>query len=148
MTHTELIEEVAELVGASYTEAHGFVQSFIDIVIARLDSEEEVKIRGLGTFKWAVVKGKKIPSWKRLGVTHLPGGKKLRFIPATKFKTRRPIMSDEDGMDKYAVVTEGDSDEKTASDDTAQICPICAEDLDNGGACPTHGTKPFEPGGQ
>jgi len=147
---------VANAVGSTYDEAYGFAQTFIDIVISRLDAGDEVKIRGLGTFKWAEVGAKRIPcrtrnSAKRFrkggaGLEHwLFPGQKLRFIPATKFKTRRPIVADEDeGMDKYAVVTE-DPDGKTAADGTDKICPVCGKTLDNGGACPTHGTEPFEP---
>jgi nucleoid DNA-binding protein len=145
VTHTELIEQVADAVGSTYEEAHGFIQSFIDIVINRLDAGDEVKIRGLGTFKWMKVKGKKIPRHKRRafnGALHLPGGKKLRFIPAVKLRTRRPIMPDEEeGMNKYAVVTD-DTDDKTAA--VEKVCPICGETLDSGGACPKHGTEPFE----
>lgn len=152
MTHTELIEQVADAVGSTYEEAHGFIQSFIDIVISQLDAGDEVKIRGLGTFKWVKVKGKKLPVGTYFGphgddegVTRnlvIPAGKKLRFIPATKLRTRRPIMPDEEeGMNKYGVVTE-DTDDKTAA--VEKVCPICGETLDSGGACPTHGTEPFE----
>jgi hypothetical protein len=150
---------VANAVGSTYDEAYGFAQTFIDIVISRLDAGDEVKIRGLGTFKWAVVKGKKVPyrehvcadplcfECQRAEVKQyqLPDGKKLRFIPATKLRTRRHLMPDEDeGMNKYAVVTEDqDDDNKTAA--AERVCPICGETLDSGGACPKHGTEPFEP---
>jgi hypothetical protein len=42
-------------------------------------------------------------------------------------------------MDKYGVVvqtTRPTSDEKS--------CPLCGAALDDGGACPKHGTEPFE----
>lgn len=158
MTHTELIEQVAGAVGSTFEEAHGFIQTFIDIVISQLDAGDEVKIRGLGTFKWAKVKGKKVPyrSHKcmdplcfecqnsKIMYWPLPDGQKLRFVPATKFKTRRPLVPDEDeGMNKYAVVTEDQDDNKTAA--AEKICPTCGATLDSGGACPTHGTEPFEP---
>lgn len=156
MTHTELIEMVADAVGSTYEEAHGFIQTFIDIVISRVDAGDEVKVRGLGTFKWIEVKGKKVPAGTYFGphgddegearYLVIPDGRKLRFIPATKFKTRRAIMPDEEeGMNKYAVVTNGIDDSKTAAAGTERVCPICAETLDSGGACPNHGTKPFEP---
>lgn len=154
MTHTEIIAMVANAVGSTYEEAHGFAQTFIDIVISRLDAGDEVKIRGLGTFKWMEVKSKKIPFGVDYGphgddegrtmYINLPQGRKLRFIPATKLRTRRLSMSDEDeGMNKYAVVTEDQDESKTAG--VEKICPICGETLDNGGACPKHGTEPFEP---
>lgn len=147
MTHTEVIEQLADIVGSSYVEAHGFAQTFIDIVISHLDSGDEVKIRGLGTFKWVEAKGRKIPVADEEGRTALlkiPSGKKLKFIPATKLRTRRTRMSEDEGMNKYAVVMEGESNDKTASDDTVRICPICGSELDDGGACPKHGTEPFE----
>jgi hypothetical protein len=158
VTHTEIIEMVANAVGSTYEEAHGFAQTFIDIVISRLDAGDEVKIRGLGTFKWAPVMGKPIPyrahvcvdpfcarcATEKVRHISLPVGMKLRFIPAVKFKKRRAIMPDEDeGMNKYAVVTEDQDDTKTAG--VEKICPICGKTLDSGGACPEHGTEPFEP---
>jgi len=149
MTHTEIIAMVANAVGSTYEEAHGFAQTFIDIVISRLDAGDEVKIRGLGTFKWSDVTKTTIPV-KELGgvgeisLRSISNGVKLRFIPALKFRTRRAIMPDEDeGMNKYAVVTEDQDDNKTAG--VEKICPICGKTLDSGGACPEHGTEPFEP---
>ena len=56
------------------------------------------------------------------------------------------IMSSEDGMVKYGVTLD-DQKEKTASKNKNEIriCPVCAEELDDAGACPEHGTKPLEP---
>ena len=149
MTHTELIEQVADAVGSTFEEAHGFIQSFIDIVISQLDAGDEVKIRGLGTLQWPHVAAKKVPFDKDEGAVpfrQVPAGKKLRFIPATKLRTRRLAMPDEDeGMNKYAVVTDDQDDNKTAADGVKKVCPVCGETLDSGGACPKHGTEPFEP---
>jgi nucleoid DNA-binding protein len=152
MTQTEIIEMLAEGVGSSIEEAHGFVSTFIDIVISRLDAGDEVKIRGLGTFKWVDAAAKRVPARAvhhdgstEHGVAYVPAGKKLKFIPATKLRKRRPMPEDqEDGFNKYAVVTE-EPDHKQASNRTARICPICGRELDSGGACPVHGTEPFEP---
>ncbi len=56
-------------------------------------------------------------------------------------------MPDEDeGMNKYGVVT-NDDETKTASEGDERVCPVCGETVDDGGACPVHGTKPFEPNG-
>jgi hypothetical protein len=47
-------------------------------------------------------------------------------------------------VEKYGVDT-GDSKEKTGADGKpATKCPLCSSDLDSGGACPKHGTEPFE----
>ena len=56
-------------------------------------------------------------------------------------------MPDEDeGMNKYGVVT-NDDETKTASEGDDRVCPVCGETVDDRGACPVHGTKPFEPNG-
>lgn len=46
--------------------------------------------------------------------------------------------------EKYGVDT-GDSKEKVGADGKpATKCPQCGASLDSGGACPKHGTEPFE----
>jgi hypothetical protein len=57
-------------------------------------------------------------------------------------------MSDDEGMTKYGVVMD-DEKEKTANkgEGEVRICPMCAEELDDAGACPKHGTRPLEPNG-
>lgn len=48
-------------------------------------------------------------------------------------------------MDKYGVQVDQEK-VKEASEVTQKeaSCPICSARLDNGGACPVHGTEPFE----
>jgi len=54
-------------------------------------------------------------------------------------------MSDnEEGMTKLGVELDDDKI-KTAGEGAAPACPICLSELDDAGACPEHGTKPFEP---
>lgn len=141
MTLTEIVELVSERIGAEPPLVWGFVQSFIETVSEELDRGNEVKIRGLGTFRWVEVPGRDLS-----GLT-VPPGKKLKFYPGKKFKHRRSAMSDNDndeGMTKYAVVTKDDKT-KTASKGGKDSCPDCGDKLDDGGACPKDGTKPFEP---
>jgi len=150
MTITELVEMVAERTGAEPAVVHGFFQSFVDAMVERLDAGDEVKVRGLGTFRWVDVPGKKLPLHKRkgLGVTHLPGGRKVKFFPAKQFRSRRTEMAPEDeGMTKLGVELD-DEKTKTADQGTVDACPVCLSELDDAGACPKHGTKPFEPSGQ
>jgi len=52
-------------------------------------------------------------------------------------------MSEDEGMDKYGVDVDK-TKSKTAEQGIERICPICGQTLDNGGACPQHGTEPFE----
>ena len=93
MTITELMEKVAERTGSDSVVAHGFVQSFLDIIIERLDAGDEVKIRGLGTFQWVDVPSKTMPATYGIGelanFKEVPGGRKLKFFPAKQFKSRR-----------------------------------------------------------
>jgi len=153
MTLSEIVEIVAEETGAPRDVVWGFVRSFMDALVDEIDRGNEVKVQGLGTFKWVDVPGKKLPSWKLKHIGHIvyatPPGKKLKFLPSKKFRTRRVEMSDDEGMTKYGVVLD-DQKEKTASDDKGEvrICPVCGEDLDNAGACPEHGTQPLEPDSQ
>jgi len=145
MTLTELVELTADAIGAESRLTLGFVQTFLEVMVKALDEGHEVKVRGLGTFKWVDVPGRD----GSFGDNDLviPPGRKLRFIPARKFRTRRSEMPDEDeGMNKYGVVTD-DDETKTASESGERICPICGKTLDSGGACPDHGTEPFEPDG-
>jgi hypothetical protein len=59
-------------------------------------------------------------------------------------------MSDE-GMSKYGVALDEEK-EKQATDNGDKTwpggkpthCPTCLRKLDSGGACPVHGTEPFE----
>lgn len=53
-------------------------------------------------------------------------------------------MCDE-GMDKYGVqFDEEKTKEASKGTSTVPVCPLCSSRLDSGGACPTHGTEPFE----
>ena len=147
MTLSELVEMVSDRVGAESHCTWGFVREFIDVMIERLNVGDEVKIRGLGTFKWVDVPGKKAPFGSNDLV--IRPGRKLRFIPATQFKFRRTEMSngnEDEGMNKYGVVTD-DDETKTAAEGDERVCPVCGKTLDSGGASPEHGTKPFEPDG-
>lgn len=144
MTLTELVEMTSERIGAESQLTWGFVRSFFDVMTERLDAGDEVKIRGLGTFKWVEVPARTMTCANDLVI---PPGRKLRFFPSKQFRTRRAEMPDEDeGMNKYGVVTD-DDETKTASKGDKRVCPVCGETLDDGGACPKHGTKPFEPNG-
>ena len=145
MTLSEIVELVAEEIGAERHLVWGFVRSFMDTLVEELDRGNEVKVRRLGTFKWVDVPPKYIPLALGRSMKVAPVGRKLKFYPAKKFRTRRVVMSDDEGMNKYGVVL--DDAEKTANknESNVSVCPVCAAELDDAGACPEHGTKPLEP---
>ena len=84
MTLSEIVELVAEEIGAERHVVWGFVRSFMDTLVSELDQGNEVKVQRLGTFRWVDVPEKKMPR----GI-YAPEGQKLRFFPAKKFKQRR-----------------------------------------------------------
>jgi tRNA(Ile2) C34 agmatinyltransferase TiaS len=49
-------------------------------------------------------------------------------------------------MEKYGVELDKSKVKEAGKQDpkTPPKCPTCDEKLDNGGACPTHGTEPLE----
>jgi nucleoid DNA-binding protein len=155
MTITEVVELAAEKVGADPKLFWGFAQSLVQAIASELEDGHDIKIQGLGTFYWAPVPARKLPQGT------VVSGFKLKFKPAKRFDTRRMFVGvdlakgedctamtkvtvDEEGMTKYAVVTDIEKT-KTASKKSPGQCPDCNKALDSGGACPSHGTEPFEP---
>jgi hypothetical protein len=57
-------------------------------------------------------------------------------------------MSNDEGMAKYGVQLDEDKVKESEEGQAPTNCPICLEELDDAGACPKHGTEPFEPTGQ
>ncbi len=47
-------------------------------------------------------------------------------------------------MDKYGVEIDTEKTKQANEGATPNKCPLCGRDLDSGGACPEHGTEPFE----
>lgn len=147
MTLTEIVELMSEEIGAEPQLVWGFVRSFIDVISREIDRGNDVKVQGLGTFQWVDVPEKAVPEpGKSVKTVVFPARKKLKFKPSRKFN-RRTTMSEEEGMTKLGVVLDDEKD-KTASQGSTRICPVCGEELDDAGACPKHGTEPLEPSGQ
>jgi nucleoid DNA-binding protein len=144
MTITDIAKLVAGSVGSEQGVAYGFVRAVFEQMAAALDSGAEIRIRGLGRFYWR-------PFHKTTTVTGsrrrtYAKGMKLRFDPSEQLRKRRKIMS-EDGMTKLGVVLD-DQKTKTATNEPEseeRVCPLCGKTLDDAGACPEHGTEPFEP---
>ena len=49
------------------------------------------------------------------------------------------------GMTKYGVVLDAEKTKEAEAGSKPTHCPICLRALDSAGACPIHGTEPFEP---
>jgi hypothetical protein len=56
-------------------------------------------------------------------------------------------VNDDDGMSKYGVELDPTKVKTSSEQPRADACPLCGKELDNGGSCPVHGTKPCEPQG-
>lgn len=50
----------------------------------------------------------------------------------------------EDGMNKYGVALDDEKVKESSVQYPDDKCFICGKELDSGGACPEHGTEPFE----
>jgi len=143
MTLAEIIKKIARRHCMPDAVAGGFILDSIEEIIRAVDSGEDVKIRGLGTFRWRKSKGRP-GSGAYSGP--IPDGWKLHFLPSRRFRARRTKMSDSDGMTKYGVQLD-DEKTKQASEKAGEAsrCPTCSRKLDDAGSCPVHGTEPLEP---
>jgi nucleoid DNA-binding protein len=88
MNITEIVEKVAEKQGSPSDLAWGFVQDTIKAIAEVLDQGEEVRVRGLGTFRWERV-AERPPIRSPHGTNKQPAGWKLKFTPAYKLRSRR-----------------------------------------------------------
>lgn len=143
MTIADIIKGMARRHGIVEPLVGGLVLEAIEELVKAIDSGKEMKVQGLGTFHWKRVRARVVTG--ALKGSEIPGGWKLRFRPARRFRSRRTEMS-EDGMTKYGVELDGQKT-KQASEKTGEAgcCPICSRRLDDAGACPIHGTEPLEP---
>lgn len=144
MTLKEIIRLVAKKQEVPVPLAGGFIMCAVEEIIREVNRGGEVKIRGLGTIRWRA-----IGAFPQRGMlkTDVPPGWKLGFIPARRFRARRAAMSDE-GFVKYGVELDNEKVKQASEEaDKKDRCPDCKRALDSAGACPVHGTEPFEPAG-
>jgi len=88
VTITDIINAVSSRLDVDRKLTAGFVFEVVNETIQALESGKSVKIKGLGTFTWKPV-SKRSGTGVRSG-TYVPEGKKLKFVPAKKFRSRRP----------------------------------------------------------
>lgn len=147
MTLNEIIKRIALRQEVPVELVRGFVLEAFDEIVDELDRGGAVKIRGLGSLEWKEVPPITLPQLPGQSTSQvLPKGKKLRFMPAGRFKKRRTQMSNNDeGMTKLGVELDEDLiKEATPNSKEGGSCSTCGRELDNARACPVHGTKPLE----
>lgn len=87
MTLAEIVKNVARKYGVPSTLAGGFIYAAFEELVRVVDSGEQVKIRGLGTFQWRpVAERRSSGAWEG---GQVPPGFKLKFKPARRFRSRR-----------------------------------------------------------
>jgi nucleoid DNA-binding protein len=84
----EIAEAVAKEQGAPTELVWGAVADTIQAITEALDQGEEVKVRGLGTFRWEQV-AERPPIRSPQGENKQPAGWKLKFTPAYNLRARR-----------------------------------------------------------
>lgn len=146
MTLEQIIKDIARRHGVPTALASGFVHAAIEELIQVLDLGGEMKVRGLGTFRWQKAKAR--AGSGALKGSSIPAGWKLRFLPARHYRSRRTAMSDPDAMTKYGVELDDNKTKQASEHDKPGRCPACQRVLDDAGACPVHGTEPLESSGQ
>lgn len=85
-TLAALIKNVALRHGVPAPYVGGFVRDTIEEITYVMDAGGDVKVRGLGTFRWQKTKGRP-GSGAYSGP--IPDGWKLRFIPCKRLRARR-----------------------------------------------------------
>jgi nucleoid DNA-binding protein len=141
----ELVRQAANRIDVPTDLAWGIVQETIEEIARSLDAGQGVRIKGLGTWRWKLIAQCKSKTWSGKGFV-VPSGWKLRFLPAKRFRSRRIKMSEkqEEGMTKLGVQLDDQKTKTASTDGKSRTCPLCQRTLDDFGACPEHGTEPFE----
>lgn len=119
------------------------VQMYLEVLEATLAGGHDVRLPRIGTFRWYVLTPRYIRYNPAVdGPLQLGWRRKLRFEPS-QFNTAQPI--EEEDVEKYGVKFSRFK-EKIAEESAKRPghCPLCGEKRDEGGACPKHGTEPFE----
>ena len=133
--------KVAELV-AKETEAPfelvwPIIQEFAYVTCGLLLQGDDVNVEGLGTFEWHVLAPTTVPNPVTRAPINVPSRRALKYIPSIALRKRKP-------MEKYGVELDTEKTKEAEESAGHGKCPVCGAELDEGGACPVHGTEPFE----
>lgn len=134
ITTKKMCERVANQTNVEPGLAYKVIQVFLHSVRWSLKEGDSVGLKGVCALFWGEEKER-------------PGVYTLKARPYQGLEGERRMA--EEGMEKYGVQLDDDK-VKTAGEQQEGTCPECGSNLDGGGACPTHGTEPFEkrPGGK
>jgi len=86
MTHSELVRMVAQLVDTDKEDVEDVLSMVIAVLIGRLRTGEDVKIRGLGTFHWQFRKKSRRKNPKTQQWVEVKERYTLKFRPVQKLK--------------------------------------------------------------
>jgi nucleoid DNA-binding protein len=145
----DLVNRISEKHGANKVLVKGFVLETFDELVAALERGEDVLLPRLGRFQW---RNRKAANFRWRDSIY-PECQRLTFKYARRLqRLRRNFMSEDDGMSKYGVALDTEKEKNATTKEGKSwttrkptVCPICMAALDSGGACPVHGTEPFEP---
>lgn len=120
------------------------IQEFLETMSEELMEGRDVWMKSIGTFRWYILPPMVMycnPTTR--GPVRLGWRRKLKYESSGPFVMTYPI--EEEDVEKYGVkfsrFKKKFAEEVRKNPDD---CPICGEKIDEGGACPKHGTKPFE----
>ena len=83
---TQLIQMLADKVGATKKDAAGWLEAFTETLTGLLQKGEKINITGLGIFKVADRKAREGRNPRTGEVIQIPASKKLRFTPSKVLK--------------------------------------------------------------
>lgn len=118
---------------------------FVECVIDRIQAGDEVELTGLCSFRIRELKPvtRILPNGEATKPAPQPR-RVIRVHPRMSLKLRGEKVMTDEGMEKYGVELDDKKKEAEESEGGEEKCPWCGKELDSGGACPEHGTEPFE----
>jgi len=137
MTLTELAELVAKRTGMDREEVWAVCDELMAVLVEQIQHGEDIKIRNLGRFYWKMAASRNIRMINTGDIVSYPPRLKLKFQPSKELRKARI-------MQKYGVTTDEEMIKEAGKGAGPRVCPLCQAALDDGGACPNHGTEPFE----
>jgi len=131
-----LARDISQRTETPYELVWTVMEELNTLMANALDAGESVRLIGVGVLRWEKLKPQRTFDMTRGEWVNKPERLKLKFTPVRELRRSRD-------MEKYGVVTDDPTKEAEEGKDPTK-CPICGETLDGGGACPVHGTEPFE----
>lgn len=127
LNNSELNALFAKVCGLSPSDAEAFTKAFYDTILEGLETEEMVKINGLGTFKVIDVESRSSVDVNTGERIEIKGHKKLTFIPADSLKE---TINEPFAMFQPVEVDDAlvDDEEESASFDDNMEEPVASDD--------------------